>query len=92
MDTQFAHNSSHHPQFNGKMRQRKNIWKDIFITLHLINKHNGCNCYIWKNGGTMLRYFIKNVPIYGYHPPFITLTLKGKYKVHAMEDHIEHQQ
>ena len=30
--------------------------------------------------------------IYGYHPPSITSHLKGKSKVQAVEEHIEHQQ
>ena len=30
--------------------------------------------------------------LYVYHPPSITSTLKGKYKVKAMENHLEHQQ
>jgi hypothetical protein len=30
--------------------------------------------------------------LYGYHPPSITSSLKGKSKVQAVEDHIEHQQ
>ena len=30
--------------------------------------------------------------LYGYHPPSITSPLKGKSKVQAVEDHIEHQQ
>ena len=30
--------------------------------------------------------------LYGYHPPSITSPLKGKYKVHIVEDHIKHQQ
>ena len=29
---------------------------------------------------------------HGYQYPFITYPLRGKYKVQAMEDHIEHQQ
>jgi hypothetical protein len=39
-----------------------------------------------------LPYFIKNVPIYGYHLPSITSSLKGTAKVQAMEDHIGNQQ
>jgi len=30
--------------------------------------------------------------LYGYHPPSITSSLRGKPKVQGMEDHIEHQQ
>jgi len=30
--------------------------------------------------------------LYGYHPPSIMSLLKGKAKVQAVEDHIEHQQ
>jgi hypothetical protein len=30
--------------------------------------------------------------LYGYHPPSITSPLRGKVKVQAVEDHIEHQQ
>jgi len=30
--------------------------------------------------------------LYGYHPPSITSPLRGKAKVQAVEDHIEHQQ
>ena len=30
--------------------------------------------------------------VYGYHPPSITSPLKGNEKVHAMEEHIGHQQ
>jgi hypothetical protein len=30
--------------------------------------------------------------LYGYHPPSITSSLKEKYKVQVVEDHIEHQQ
>ena len=30
--------------------------------------------------------------LYGYHPPSITSSLRGNYKVQAVEDHIEHQQ
>ena len=32
------------------------------------------------------------VALYGYHPSSITSSLKGKVKVQAVEDHIEHQQ
>jgi hypothetical protein len=30
--------------------------------------------------------------LYGYHPPSMESPLKGKYKVQAVEDHIENQQ
>jgi hypothetical protein len=30
--------------------------------------------------------------LYGYHPPSITYSLKEKYKVQAVEDHIKNQQ
>jgi hypothetical protein len=30
--------------------------------------------------------------LYGYHPPSITSPFRGKSKVQAVEDHIEHQQ
>jgi len=43
----------------------------------------------------ILPYFIKMSPfmaLYGYHPPSIMSLLKGKAKVQAVEDHIEHQQ
>ena len=30
--------------------------------------------------------------LYGYHPPFITSSLKERAKVQVVEDHIEHQQ
>ncbi len=30
--------------------------------------------------------------LYGYHPPSIMSPLKGKVKVQAVEDHLEHQQ
>jgi hypothetical protein len=30
--------------------------------------------------------------LYGYHPPSITSSLKEKYKVQVVEDHIKHQQ
>jgi len=43
----------------------------------------------------ILPYFINNYPImtlYEYHPPSITLPLKGTAKVQAVEDHIGHQQ
>jgi cytochrome c556 len=31
-------------------------------------------------------------PLYGYHPPSITIPLKGTTNVQAMEDHIWNQQ
>ena len=30
--------------------------------------------------------------LYGYHHPYITSPLKGKSKVQAVEEHLEHQQ
>ena len=30
--------------------------------------------------------------LYGYHPPSITLSLRGQSKDQAMQEHIEHQQ
>ena len=31
-----------------------NVWKDIFVVLYLINKHNGLSGYLWLNGGITL--------------------------------------
>jgi hypothetical protein len=51
----------------------------------------------WHNGGTTCPSILHKkmstfMALYGYHPPSITSPLRGKAKVQAVEDHIEHQQ
>ena len=38
--TQLAHSPSYHPQSDGKNKTIKNLWKDSFVALYLIKKHN----------------------------------------------------
>lgn len=41
LGTQLAHSSSYHPQSDGKTEIVNKCWKDIFVPLYQINKHNG---------------------------------------------------
>ena len=52
--TQLAHSSSYHPQSDGQTEIVNNVWKDIFVALYLINKHNGSSGYLSLNGGITL--------------------------------------
>ena len=54
LGTQLAHSSSYYPESNGKTEILTNVWKYIFVSLYLINKHNGSIGYLWLNGGITL--------------------------------------
>jgi hypothetical protein len=59
LGTQLAHSSSYHPQSDGKTEIVKNVWKDTFVALSPINKHNGSNGYPWQNGGITLLFILQ---------------------------------
>ena len=52
--TQLAHSSSYHPQSDGQTEIVNNFWKDIFVVLYLINKHNGSSGSLSLNSGLTL--------------------------------------
>ena len=54
LGTQLAHNSSYHPQSDGQIEIVIYVWKDIFVVLYLISKHNGSSGYLLLNGGITL--------------------------------------
>jgi hypothetical protein len=47
LGTQLAHSSSYHPQSIGKTEIVKKIVEATFVSLSLINKHNGSSGYPW---------------------------------------------
>ena len=46
LGTQLAHSSSYHPQYDGHTKIMICFWKDIFVGLYLIDKHNGPSGYL----------------------------------------------
>ena len=93
LGTQLAHSWSYHPQLDGKLRLRANIWMDIFSSLHMINKHSGWNGSLWQNGFTIIppihhKKMSPFMELYGYHPPSMISPLKRKYKSEAIVDHL----
>jgi hypothetical protein len=53
LGTQLAHNSSYHPQYDGKTEiVNKCLEGYLHVALHMINKHNGSSGFPWQNGGT----------------------------------------
>ena len=54
LGTQLAHSSSYHPQSDGQTEIVNKFWKDIFVVLYLISKHNGSSGYLSLNGGITL--------------------------------------
>jgi len=54
LGTQLAHSSSYHCQSDGQTEIVTYVWKDIFVALYLINRHNGSNGCLWLNGGIIL--------------------------------------
>ena len=54
LGTQLDHSSSYHPQFDGQTEIVNYVWKDIFIVLYLIRKHNGSSDYLSMNGSITL--------------------------------------
>ena len=43
LGTQLSHMSSYHLNPMGKLRLWINSYKDVFVVLHMINRHNGSN-------------------------------------------------
>ena len=97
LGTQLAHNSSYHPQSDGKIERTNKCLE-------------GCLCFFasdkqstWVKWLSLVEWWYNNsfhvsskmspfIALYGYHFPAITSPLKGHSKVQAVEDHLEHQQ
>jgi hypothetical protein len=97
LDTQLAHKSSYHPQFDGKL-EIVNKCLEVYIFFFAYDKKTQWVKWFpltewWCN--TSFHTSLKMFPflaLYGYHPPSITSPLKGKTKVQEVGDHIENQQ
>jgi len=59
LSTQLAHISPYHPQFDGQIEIVNNVWKDMFVALYVINKHNGSSGYLWLNGGITFHFILQ---------------------------------
>jgi hypothetical protein len=97
LGTQLAHSSSYHPQSDGKT-DIVNKCLEGYLHCFVSDKQTQWFKWLplvewWYN--TSFHTATKMTPfmeLYGYHPPSITSSLKEKYKVQAVEDHIENQQ
>jgi hypothetical protein len=96
-DTQLAHNSSYHPQSNGKTKI-VNKFLEGYLRCFAFDKQTQ-----WVKRFPLAEWWYTTsfhtsskmspfMALYGYHPPSITSPLKGTTKVQAVEDHIGHQQ
>ena len=54
LSIQLAHILSYHPQSDWQTEVVNKCWKDIFVALYLINRHNGLNGCLQLNGGITL--------------------------------------
>jgi hypothetical protein len=92
-----AHNSSYHPQSNGKT---KIVNKCLEGYIHLFSFHKQTQWVKWfplaewwcNTSFHTSSKFSPFMELYGYHPPSITSPLKGTAKVQEVEDHIWYQQ
>ena len=97
LGTQLAHNSSYHPQYNGKT-EIVNKCLEGYLRYFSYDKQTQWVKWLplaewWYN--TSFHTTSKMSPfmaLYGEQPPSMTSPLKGHSKVQAMEDHLEHQQ
>jgi hypothetical protein len=97
LGTQLAHSSSHHPQSDG---QTKIVNKCLEGYLHFFVSDKQTQWFKWlplakwwyNTSFLSAKKMTPFMALYGYHPPSITSSLKEKYKVQAVEDHIENQQ
>jgi hypothetical protein len=97
LGTQLAHSSSYHRQSDGKTEIVKKFLEG-YLHCFISSKQTQWFKWLplaewWYN--TSLHNATKMTPfmaLYGYQPPSITSSLKEKYKVQAMQDHIKHQQ
>jgi hypothetical protein len=97
LGTQLTHSSSYHPQSNGQTNI-VNKFLEGYIRCFVSDKQTQWFNWLplaewWYN--TSFHTAKKMAPfmaLYGYHPLSITSSLKEKYKVQSVEDHIEHQQ
>ena len=97
MGTQLGHSSCYHPQSDG---QTEMLNKCLEGYLHFFVSDKQTQWFKWLPlvewwYNTSFHTATKMTPfmaLYGYHPPSITYSLKEKYKVQAVEDHIENQQ
>jgi hypothetical protein len=93
-----AHNSSYHPQSNGK-NEIVNKYIEGYLQHFRFDKYTQ-----WFKWFPFVKWWYNKsfhtsskmtpfMALYGYHPPSIApLGLRGKKKVQTMEDHIEHQE
>jgi hypothetical protein len=97
LGTQLAHSSSYHPQSDGQT-EIVNKCLEGYLRCFVSDKQAQWFKWLplaewWYN--TSFHTATKMTPfmaLYGYQPPSITSSLKEKYKVQAVEDHIENQQ
>jgi hypothetical protein len=96
LGTQLAHSSSYHPQSDGQT-EIVNKCLEGYLRYFVSDKQTQWLKWLplakwWYN--TSFHISTKMTPfmaLYECHPPSITSSLKEKYKVQAVEDHIEHQ-
>jgi hypothetical protein len=97
LGTQLAHSSSYHPQSDGQIEI---VTKFLEGYLHFFVSNKQTQWFKWLPlaewwYNTSFHTTTKLTPfmvLYGYHPPFITYSLKEKSKVQEVEAHIELQQ
>ena len=96
MGAQLDHNSSYHPQYDGKTKIVSKCL-EVYLRCFASNKQPQWVKWLplaewWYN--TSFNTASKMSPfmaLYGYQPPSITSPLKGHSKVQAVEDHLQHQ-
>jgi hypothetical protein len=97
LGNQLAHNSSYHPQSDGQTKI-VNKFMEGYLCCFVYDKRTQWFKWLslaewWYN--TSFHTATKMTPfmaLYGYHPPSINSSLKEKYKVQSVEDHIKNQQ
>jgi hypothetical protein len=97
LGTQLVHNSSYHPQSDGKT-EIVNKCLEGYLRCFVSNKQTHWVKWLtlvewWYN--TSFHTGTKMTPcmaLYGYHLPSITSSLRDQSKVQVVEEHIEHQQ
>ncbi|KAH9313676.1 hypothetical protein KI387_022303 [Taxus chinensis] len=97
LGTQLAHSSSYHPQSDGKT-EAVNKCLEGYLHCFTSDKQSRWVQWLpltewWYN--TSFHTSSKMSPflaLYGYHPPSITSSLRGKQWVRVVEEHIQYQQ